>query len=59
MPLMPGSDRKTISSNIAELHKGPQFGRTAAKFGKKKADAQAVAIALSQARTYKGSTKYR
>jgi hypothetical protein len=39
-----------MSSNIRELHKGPQFRRTAKKFGKKVAQNQAVAIAFSQRR---------
>ncbi len=50
MPLKSGTSRKTISSNIVELHEGKQFDRTAKKFGKKVADKQAVAIALDQAR---------
>jgi hypothetical protein len=53
MPLKHGSSRKTISSNVRELHHGPQYQKTSHKFGKKKADAQAVAIALSEARKAK------
>lgn len=53
MPLKRGSSPKTVSSNIEELHKGKTFAKTAAKFGKKKADKQAVAIALSEARKSK------
>jgi hypothetical protein len=49
MPLQAGRSRAVVSSNIAELHKGPQFARTAAKFGAKRANAQAVAIALRTA----------
>lgn len=55
MPLKKGSSRKTIGQNIKELHTGPTFARTKAKLGKKKADRQAVAIALSTAR--KGKRK--
>lgn len=50
MPLKSGSGRKTISGNIRELHSGNTYARTKRKFGKKKADKQAVAIALSKAR---------
>lgn len=50
MPLKHGSSPKTISYNVRELHKGPQYQRTAEKFGKEKANKQAVAIALSEAR---------
>ena len=55
MPLKRGSSRKTISSNIQELHTGKTYAKTRAKLGKAKADKQAVAIALSQAR--KGKRK--
>jgi len=54
MPLRSGSSQKTISSNIRELHKGKTFAHTEDKFGKKRADKQAVAIALSNARETKG-----
>lgn len=49
MPLKKGSSKKTIGSNIRELHKGPKYSATKKKFGKKKADAQAVAIAYKKA----------
>jgi hypothetical protein len=55
MPLKPGKSRKVVSENIREFHGGKTYRRTEAKFGKKKADAQAVAAAMSNAR--KGSTK--
>ena len=54
MPLKKG--RKSISSNISELHKGPQFRRTAKKFGKAKANKQAVAIAMHEAGRSKDMT---
>lgn len=50
MPLKSGSSTKTISSNIRELHKGPQYQRTKRKHGKKIADKQAIAIAMDEAR---------
>jgi aminoglycoside phosphotransferase family enzyme len=50
MPLLNGSSKSTIGKNIAEFHKGKTFAKTAAKFGKKKADKQAIAVAFAQAR---------
>jgi hypothetical protein len=50
MPLKPGKSQATISQNIREFHSGKTFARTAKKFGKKRADKQAIAAALSQAR---------
>ena len=49
MPLKRGKSRKTIAGNIAELHGGNTYARTAARHGKKAADKQAVAIAMKQA----------
>ena len=53
MPLKPGSSNKTVSKNISELHKGKTYKSTKAKYGKEKADDQAVAIALSKAKKSK------
>lgn len=50
MPLERGSSPATVSANIRELHKGKTFARTESKFGKNRANKQAVAIALDQAR---------
>ena len=50
MPLKPGKGKAVISKNIEELHTGQTYAATEKKFGKKKADKQAVAIALSTAR---------
>ena len=50
MPLKPGKSQKTISNNISEFHGGKTFAKTAAKFGKEKANKQAVAVALDKAR---------
>ena len=55
MPLKKGTSKKTISNNISELHTGKTFAKTSKKFGKSKANKQAVAIALSTAR--KGKSK--
>lgn len=52
MPLKPGKDKKTISSNIREFHTGKTYAHTQSKFGKEKADKQAIAVALSTARKY-------
>ena len=59
MPLKPGSSKGTVSGNIRELHTGKTYAHTAEKFGKAKANAQAVAIALSNARKYKGASRYK
>ena len=52
MPLKPGKSKETISSNISEFHGGKTYNATKAKFGKKRADAQAIAVALDTARKY-------
>lgn len=54
MPLTPGNSQNTISNNIRELHTGNTYAHTARKFGKAKADKQAVAIALDTARKSEG-----
>lgn len=54
MPMLKGKSRKTISTNIKEFHGGKTFKATKAKFGKAKADKQAVAAALSTARRSRG-----
>ena len=50
MPLSKGTSKRTVSKNIRELHQGKTFARTKKKFGAKKANKQAVAIALKQKR---------
>jgi len=50
MPLVKGKSKRVISENISELHSGATHARTAKKFGKKRADKQSVAIAMSEAR---------
>jgi hypothetical protein len=50
MPLKKGKSRKTVSTNIREFHTGKTYAKTRAKFGKKRANKQAVAVALSQKR---------
>jgi hypothetical protein len=50
MPLRKGTSRKVVSQNISEFHGGKTYAKTRKKFGKKKADKQAVAVALSQQR---------
>lgn len=58
MPRRKGA--KNVGSNIREAHKGKTYARTKAKFGKKKANRQAVAIGMSEAgvgRKKKAGTK--
>ena len=50
MPLKSGKSKKVVSSNISEFHTGKTYAATKAKFGKKRADKQAVAVAMSKAR---------
>jgi hypothetical protein len=50
VPLKPGKSKAAVSSNIREFHKGKTYAKTRKKFGKKKADKQAVAVALSEKR---------
>lgn len=50
MPLKRGTSKKTLGENIAEFHTGQTYERTKRKFGKKRADKQAVAAAYSQQR---------
>lgn len=52
MPLKAGSSQKVISQNIREFHTGDTYAKTKAKFGKAKADKQAIAVAMSTARKY-------
>jgi hypothetical protein len=49
MPIKSGSSPAVVSSNISEFHKGPTFQKTADKFGKDRANKQAVAVALHSA----------
>ena len=53
MPLKKGSSKSVVSQNIREFNKGKTFAHTQAKFGKKREDRQAVAVALSEARQSK------
>jgi len=50
MPLKKGTSKKTRSENIREFHKGATYARTKSKFGKERADAQAIAVAYAQGR---------
>lgn len=53
MPLKRGARPTIISENIRELHGGETYAATKRKHGKTKADKQAVAIALAEARKSK------
>ena len=53
MPLIQSAKPKDVSQNISEFHTGKTYAHTKAKFGKKDADRQAIAVALSTARKVK------
>lgn len=57
MPLKSGKSKKVIGENISEFHKGKTYEHTKEKFGKSKANKQAVAVAMSEARRSKGKHK--
>lgn len=56
MPLEPGGSRATVSKNIKEFHTGKTYAATEAKFGKAKADKQAIAASLENARRTGGKS---
>ena len=49
MPLRPGKSPKIVSQNISEFHTGKTYAHTAAKFGKERANKQAIAVAMNSA----------
>lgn len=53
MPLKKGKSQATVSSNIREFHTGKTYAHTRAKFGKARADKQAVAAAMATKRRSK------
>lgn len=50
MPLSKGTSREAVSASVREFHRGETYARTAARYGRARADAQAVAAALSARR---------
>lgn len=56
---MPIDPRKSTSENIREFHTGRTYAKTKSRFGKKRADRQAVAVALNSKRTKKGRKSWR
>ena len=50
MPLIKSDTQAATSQNIAEIHGGKTFARTKKKYGKKRAQKQSIAIALSNKR---------
>lgn len=52
-PLKPGKSKAVISENISEFHGGKTYEKTKKKFGKKKADRQAIAVAENKARGHR------
>jgi hypothetical protein len=56
MPLKPGED---TGKAIRDLHGGKTYSKTRKKHGKKKADKQAIAIALKNSRMRKGRKKHK
>jgi hypothetical protein len=57
-PLTKGKSKEVISKNISEFHKGKTFAKTTKKFGKAKANAQAIAIAMKEAGKTKKTKKF-
>ena len=50
MPMKKGKSQKVLQENIKEFHKGKTYARTARKYGKEKANKQAVAAAYATRR---------
>lgn len=48
---------QSISEDISEFHQGPTYAKTRARFGKERANKQAIAVAYSAQRSEKGRTK--
>lgn len=54
MPLHKGTSKATVKKNFEEFGKGKTFAHTEAKFGKKKADKQRIAVVLNERRVSGG-----
>ena len=49
-PLAKGKSKAILSKNIKEFHAGKTYSKTRAKYGKKRANKQAIAVAFAQRR---------
>jgi hypothetical protein len=54
MPLVKSASKAATKRNFEEFGEGPTFKHTEEKFGKKRADAQRVAVVLSNKRKSEG-----
>ena len=52
MPLQPGNSKAVKAQNFHDFHHGKTYAHTKRKFGKKRADKQAVAAVLTNARRH-------
>jgi len=50
MPVIKSAKKSVVGKNIKEFHTGKTYAHTLAKFGKAKANKQAIAVALSTQR---------
>jgi len=57
MPLTKSTSKKAVSKNIKEFHTGNTYKATLSKYGKEKANKQAVAVALNTQRQARKNKK--
>ena len=51
---MPLNPKASVGENISELHGGKTYAKTKHKYGKKRANKQAIAISLKESRKRTG-----